>query len=66
MAKEPQAKTVRKYAEYQDQYQKANIRQYVLKVNRKTEQDLHDWLEEKENIQGYLKELIRKDMKEND
>lgn len=59
------ASTSRKYAEYQDNYQKENIRQFKLKVNKKTEPELFDWLEGKQNIQGYLKELVRKDMKEN-
>lgn len=59
------ASTGRKYAEYQDNYQKENIRQFKLKVNKKTEPELFDWLEGKQNIQGYLKELVRKDMKEN-
>lgn len=45
-------------AKYVQQYQ----RQFMLKVNRRTEPDLLDWLEKQESVQTYLKELIRKDM----
>ena len=48
--------------EYLNQYEKENIRQIRLKINRKTEPELLEWVEKKENIQGYIKRLIRKDM----
>ena len=34
-----------------------------LKLNRNTDKDIIDLLEKQENIQGYLKRLIREDMK---
>ena len=49
-------------AEYLAQYEKENLRQIRLKINRKTEPDLLAWIEKQDNIQGYIKELIRKDM----
>lgn len=49
-------------AEYMAAYEKENLRQIRLKINRKTEPDLLVWIEKQENIQGYIKELIRKDM----
>lgn len=49
-------------AEYMAAYEKENLRQIRLKINRKTEPDLLAWIEKQENIQGYIKELIRKDM----
>ena len=51
-----------KYAP-QECYQKENIQRVVIKLNKKTDADILEYLETKENRQGYLKELIRKDMK---
>ena len=48
--------------EYNIEYVKQNQRQFMLKVNRKIDPDMVDWLESKENVQAYLKELIRADM----
>ena len=48
--------------EYMNKYEKENIRQIRLKINRKTEPDLVEWIEQQDNIQGYIKDLIRKDM----
>ena len=48
--------------EYLNQYEKENIRQIRLKINRKTEPELLAWIEKQENIQGYIKKLIKDDM----
>ena len=48
--------------EYLNQYEKENIRQIRLKINRKTEPELLEWIEKQENIQGYIKSLIMADM----
>ena len=48
--------------DYLNQYEKDNIRQIRLKINRKTEPDLLEWIEKQPNIQGYIKRLIRDDM----
>ena len=48
--------------EYLNQYEKENLRQIRLKVNRKTEPELLEWIENKGNIQGYIKRLILEDM----
>ena len=50
--------------EYLAHYEKENLRQIRLKINRKTEPDLLAWVEKQENVQGYIKELIRKDMEQ--
>ena len=50
--------------EYMANYEKENLRQIRLKINRKTEPDLLAWVEKKGNVQGYIKELIRKDMEQ--
>lgn len=43
-------------------YQASNRRRFVVNVNRKTEGDLLDWLEMRENVSGYIKSLVRIDM----
>ena len=48
--------------EYMANYEKENLRQIRLKINRKTEQELLAWIEKQENIQGYIKRLILEDM----
>ena len=48
--------------EYLSQYEKENLRQIRLKINRKTEPELLEWIEKQENIQGYIKRLILDDM----
>ena len=42
----------------------AKTAKYIsLKLNRNTDDEIIKWLESQQNIQGYLKELIRQDMK---
>ena len=48
--------------EYLNNYEKENLRQIRLKINRKTEPELLEWIEKQDNIQGYIKRLIQKDM----
>lgn len=43
-------------------YDKANTVQKLLKLNKKTDKDILDWISGK-NFQGYVKALIREDMK---
>ena len=45
-----------------ERYQKANIRRWVVQVNRKTQPDILQHLESIENVQGYILNLIRSDM----
>lgn len=42
-------------------YEEKNIRRIVVKLNRKTDQDIIDRLDSVDNIQGYIKQLIRND-----
>ena len=49
-------------SDYNDQYQRENIRRVVVKVNRKTNPDIAEHLDKISNIQGYILDLIRKDM----
>ena len=48
--------------EYLANYEKKNLRQIRLKINRKTEPELLEWIEKQDNIQGYIKRLILDDM----
>ena len=48
--------------EYLNNYEKENLRQIRLKINRKTEPELLEWIEKQGNIQGYIKHLILEDM----
>lgn len=52
-----------KQAEAQARWDRENIRRVVLKLVRTTDADILEWMESKENMQGYLKNLIREDMK---
>lgn len=47
-------------AKYKAKYQ----RRIVVDVNRKTEPELLEWLENQPAIQTYIKQLIRKDMEQ--
>lgn len=44
-------------------YKKKNIKQMKLDLNRNTDSDIISFLEKCENKQGYIKALIREDMK---
>ena len=48
--------------EYLAKYEKEYLRQIRLKINRKTEPELLEWIEKQDNIQGYIKRLILEDM----
>lgn len=43
-------------------YQDKAIRRVVVKANRFTEPDILEHIERQDNIQGYIKDLIRKDI----
>ena len=45
-------------------YDKENTKSILLKLNLRTDSDILERLEEVGNKQGYIKELIRRDMKE--
>lgn len=49
----------------QAKYDKDNTIQVKLKLNKKTDADLISWLEDISNKQGYIKELIRSDIRVN-
>ncbi len=43
-------------------YNEANVKQIKMNLNRKTDADIITHLESLPNVQGYIKNLIRKDM----
>lgn len=45
-----------------EKYQRANIRRVTIKLNINTMKDEIEWLESKHSMQGYIIDLIRKDM----
>lgn len=46
-------------------YDKENTKRVYIKLNKNTDSDILSYLDSKPNKQGYIKELIRKDMKPN-
>ena len=44
-------------------YNKENVKQLVLHLNITTDKDIIDYMSSKDNKTGYIKELIRADMR---
>ena len=63
------AKTSQAQLEAQARYDSENTKQFTLKLNLRTDTDILERLKERKGmkggIQGYIKDLIRKDIKEN-
>lgn len=55
MASKAQIKSVEKY-------NKANTVTICIRLNKKTDKDIIDWLYDEGNKQGYIKSLIRDDI----
>lgn len=47
---------------YQAEWDKKNIKGFYIKLSKSTDADIISWLESIPNKQGYIKELIRKNM----
>lgn len=45
-------------------YNKENTVQLIIRLNKKTDEDLINWLKHVNNRQGYIKSLIREDLDE--
>lgn len=55
--------SLQKQYEYNEAYQKENIKRVVVNLNRKTDADILDHLDKiNERRQTYIKRLIREDM----
>ena len=48
--------------EYIKKFNKESYRQFAFKLNKIHDPEMIEWLEQQDNIQGYLNELISKDM----
>lgn len=48
----------------QARYDRANTKQVLLKLNRNTDGDILERLQQVGNVQGYIKALIRRDIAE--
>ena len=46
----------------QERYLAKAIRRYALNINRNTDADILEHLEKLDNVQGYIKALIRSDL----
>lgn len=44
-------------------YEKSNIKRVVLKLNKKTDADIIDYLDQQKNVNGILKDIIREKIK---
>lgn len=44
------------------EWQKENVKQYTLRLNKKYDADILEVLEGQESVQGYIKRLIRKEI----
>ena len=47
----------------QAKYDKANTKQVMLKLNKITDADILELLDQTPNVQGYIKQLIRDDIR---
>ena len=45
-------------------YNKENTVQLLIRLNKKTDKDIIEWLKNVNNRQGYIKSLIREDLNE--
>lgn len=46
----------------QDKYDRANTTRFYIKLNNRTDADIIEQLRSVENVQGYIKSLIREDI----
>ena len=57
------AKTSQAQMESSEKYRRANIRQILVKVNKKTQPTIYGYLADVENTQRYILDLVVEDMK---
>ena len=56
-------KNIEARREYLNQYQASKIRQWKINLSREYDADIIEYLDGMDNKQGYVKDLIREDMK---
>ncbi len=47
---------------YHTEWERKNVRKVLIKINLQTERAMAEWMENKPNMQGYIKSLIKADM----
>lgn len=58
-------KTITPQSKASMKYNETNVKQFKLALNKKTDADIIEHLDKIRNKQGYIKELIRRDMGDN-
>lgn len=48
---------------YDAEYTRTFLKRYVVNVNKTHDEKLFNWIENQKNFSGYVKDLIREDMK---
>lgn len=49
--------------QYVESWQRENLRRVVIKLNKRTDADIIEHLNQQGNVQGYIKQIIREAMK---
>lgn len=57
------AKTKQEINKRHDEWQKANMRRVVIKLNKNTDADIIAELDKQDSVQGYIKKAVRAYMK---
>ena len=57
---------MKKQSEYQAKYDAVNTKRYAIKLNVKNDGDIIAKLNSVDNVQGYIKEAIRRDIEASD
>ena len=55
----------KKKLEYNNMYNRMNYRSFSMRLSRKSEAEIIDWLEKQEGVKEYLLDLVEADMKKN-
>lgn len=62
MARKLNEKQKQNKEQYDLNYKRNNVKQFKIALNKKTMADVIEWLDTKDNKQGYVIDLIRKDI----
>lgn len=62
MGRPKSEEAIKRQKDYIEAYQRENIRRITVKLNSKTDGDIIAKVDSVSNVQGYIKDLIRKDI----
>ncbi len=65
MPKSAGKEAYKKKLAYNNEYNRQNYRSFSVRFNRDEETRIIQWLEQKDNIKKYIKDLISKDIEDN-